>query len=334
MEIARRGLLGLGAAVAISAATSSCRGQEPGTGLSARPSPSVTQLPTPTPSPVPPHLPVLPAAGTLYYGASVPHGRSVTAWEERLGSTLSLHRSYFKPDRNETAQLVRQCRDDQRHGRLPHVSIKPSWTWGDIASGVQDDWLDNLLRKLGDLSGPVLFTVHHEPENDAGGPDMRPSDYVAMQRRLLEHAADLAPLVIVAPVLQHWTFDPLRPEGDPRDWLVPEAPVMGLDVYNPWSPMNGKGWRSFGSKMDEVLGWFGDTPLVIGEYGCREDPSVPGMTAEWLHDAAEYARSHNIVSMSYFNSSVESPDGTWALSGRTEQTFADLLASDWVARIA
>jgi hypothetical protein len=114
--------------------------------------------------------------------------------------------------------------------------------------------------------------------------------------------------------------------------LVPGAQVVGLDVYNPWSATNGKVWRSFGNKMDEVAGWFPDTPLLIGEYGCRHDPDNPGLAAEWLRDAAAYGLGHGFLSMSYFNSGVQSPDGTWALQGETEQAFADVLASDWVAR--
>jgi hypothetical protein len=128
--------------------------------------------------------------------------------------------------------------------------------------------------------------------------------------------------------------DPLRDDGeaDPSAWIVPEAAVIGLDIYNPWSPTNGKEWSSFGSRTEEVAGWFGDTPIVIGEYGCRVDPHNPGLAAEWLRDAAEYARTHNIVSMSYFNSGVNSPQGTWELTRETERAFAELLASDWVAR--
>ena len=125
-----------------------------------------------------------------------------------------------------------------------------------------------------------------------------------MQRRAIDLGAELAPQVTIVPVLQQWTFDPARHDIDPATWIVPDASVIGLDLYNPWSPTNGKAWRSFGSKADEVISWFGDTPLAIGEYGCREDPGVPGLAAEWLRDAAEYARTHNIVSMSYFNSGV------------------------------
>ena len=327
MEIGRRGLLGLGTAAVISAATSSCRDASP----TGRPAPAPVQPSSSTPVPTP-SFPGRPAPGTMYFGASVPHHRSLSGWEDELGSTLALHRSYFTPDDNETGQLVHRCRDDLDHGRLPHVSIKPAWPWQDIASGVHDDWLNGLLGRLGEMSAPLIFTLHHEPENDAGGTGRAPADYVAMQRHLLERSAQLAPQVIVAPVLQHWTFDPLRTDLDSTEWMVPEAPVMGIDVYNPWSPTNGKEWRSFGSKLDEVRGEFGDTPLLIGEYGCRHDPQNPGLAAEWLRDAAEYGRSHNLVSMSYFNSGVQSPDGTWALQGETEQAFAELLASDWVAR--
>ena len=206
------------------------------------------------------------------------------------------------------------------------------WTWQDIATGGHDDWLASMLRPLAMESAPVFLTLHHEPENDAGAAGMQPSDYVAMQRRAISLAAELAPKVTIVPVLQHWTFDPLRNDIDPSVWIVPEASVIGLDIYNAWSPTNGKAWRTFGSKVDELVGWFGDTPLVIGEYGCREDPENPGLAGEWLRDAAEYARTHNIVSMSYFNSGVDSPDGSWELRGTTEEAFAELLASEWVVR--
>jgi hypothetical protein len=334
MAIGRRNLLALSGAVAISAAMSSCSDAREDAG---RPSPSPGGPTTEPPATSPPAtFPAQPPPGTLYFGASVPHSRSVTAWEDSLGATLALRRSFFSPDRDrdETALLVRRCRDDLAHGRLPHVSVKPAWAWEEIAKGAHDRWLRRMLRPLGELAAPVFFTLHHEPENEAGPPGMQASDFVAMQQRLLDLAADLCPQVSVVPIMQHWTFDPLRDDVDPSTWIVPGVPVIGLDIYNPWSPGNGKEWRTFGSKCDEVIGWFGDTPLAIGEYGTQEDPENPGLATEWLRDAAEYARSHNFVSMSYFNSITNSPDGSYALRGQTEQAFAELLASDWVARVA
>ncbi len=193
--------------------------------------------------------------------------------------------------------------------------------------------MQDLLAPLGETDRPILFTMHHEPENDAGPPGMLPADFVAMQRHLIDLVARSSSRVVVVPVLQQWTFDPVRADSDPAAWLVPEAEVMGLDVYNHWSPTNGQPWRSFGSKADEALSWLGDQPIAIGEYGCREDPQNPGLAAEWLRDAAEYARGHDIISMSYYNSSLNAPDGSWELVGSTEQAFAEILASDWVARL-
>lgn len=334
MPIARRQLLGLGAAVAVSAAASSCRGStEHRAGASPRPSATAAPAsPPPTVTVTAAPFEGRPPPGHLYFGASLPHFRSLPAWERTLGTTLALNRSYFTPERNETAQLVQQCRDDLAHARLPHVSAKAPGTWSDVASGVHDDWLRGMIDGLGAEDAPVFLTLHHEPENDAGAPGMQAADYVGMQRRAIGLAADRAPQVTVVPVLQHWTFDPLHVGATPAAWIVHEAAVLGIDVYNPWSPTNGKTWRSMGSRVDEVLSWYGDTPVAIGEYGCREDPANPGIAATWLRDAADYARTHTIVSMSYFNSGLNSPDGSVELEGETEQVFAELLDSPWVAR--
>ncbi|GAB6985669.1 hypothetical protein [Nocardioides pyridinolyticus] len=322
MALARREVLGLGAALALSSAAAACGASDQQRHPASAPpssSPAATEL-----------LP--PAPGRMYYGASVPFDRSVPAWEQELGAVLAVHRSYFGTEADEADELVAQCRLDQVEGRLPHVSIKPRSTWRDVASGTRDDWLTGMLRPLAELGSAVILTVHHEPENDAGRPGMEPPDYVAMQEHVIEVAARIAPRVLVAPVLQHWTFEPLRDDADPSVWIVPGAAVFGIDVYNPWSPTNGKSWRSLGSKLDEAAPWIGDRPIVIGEYGSRNDPSNPTLGAEWLRDAAEYALTHGVISMSYYNSGDNAPDGSWALAGAMEAAFADLLASTWVAR--
>lgn len=322
MAIARREVLGLAAGLALSSVAAACGASEPDRGVSRARASS-----TPGPTGLLP-----PAPGTLYYGASVPFDRSVPLWEDELGAVLSVHRSYFGTESDEVAELVEQCRVDQVDRRLPHVSIKPRATWAEVASGSRDAWVTSMLTPLGELGSPVILTVHHEPENDAVGPGMAPGDFVAMQERVIGLAADLAPAVLVAPVLQHWTFEPLRDDIDPSLWIVPGAAVFGIDVYNPWSPVNGKSWRSLGSKLDEAAPWIGDRPVVIGEYGCRNDPANPSLGAEWLQDAADYALEHGVVSMSYYNSGENAPDGSWILTGAMESTFAGLLASDWVAR--
>lgn len=332
MEISRRGaMIGLGA-FGGAFTLASCQGAEPTIGSSTTSTPVPIDTPSASPDPTKRTFEGQPSPGTLFYGASLPYHRSLQKWERELGTTLGLHRSYFTPGPSAISNLTATCRSDLAANRVPHTSIKPPGPWAEVAAGHHDSWLAALLTPLGALGTPIFFTLHHEPENDAGTLGMQAGDYVAMQQRLLRLSADLAPSVTIAPVLQHWTFDPTRTDIDPAAWLVPEAPVAGLDVYNPWSPTNGMDWRTFGSKVDEVLDWFGQTPIVIGEYGCRDDPHNPGMAAQWLRDAAEYAQAHNIVSMSYFNSHVGAHAGTWEMSPRTERAFAELLSSDLVAR--
>jgi hypothetical protein len=277
-------------------------------------------------------FPGQPPPGAMYYGSSGPRHMVVTDWEKELGNTLAVRRSFFTPEHHNTAHLLQRCQEDVAHNRLPHVSYKPPWTWASIAAGEQDRWLTEVLGAMDQQHSPIFFTLHHEPENDAGPEGMAAADYVAMQQRVQELATTLAPMVTVVPVLQQWTFDPMRDDIDPSEWIVPDALAIGLDLYNQWSPTNGNEWRSFGSKASEVRDWFGDTPMVIGEYGCRIDRQMPGLAAEWMRDAADYALKNNFVSMSYFNSRLNSPDGTWELEGETEEAFAELLGSPWVAR--
>ncbi|MEQ6902479.1 hypothetical protein [Nocardioides sp. YIM 152588] len=334
MLIHRRRLMGTAAAVLAAAATSACVGEEgdapPTTETAPRRSRTVGRG---SRSGQQTAFPGAPRAGHLYFGATVPHYRSVTGWEEQLGATLSVHRSYFVPVAGEVQRLTGQCRDDLANDRLPHVSIKPPGTWRDSTGGPGARWLDGVLRSVGELDGPVLLTLHHEPENDAGGSGMEAADWVALQRHAIARAADLAPLVTIAPVLQSWTFNPLQPGNDPSAWDVPEAAVFGIDVYNPWSPTNGRMWRSFASKLEDAMPWVGDRPIVIGEYGCRQDPEDPGRAAAWIRAAAEDARSLGVVAMSYFNSTVNVDDGEMELVGQSERTFASLLGSGWVARV-
>ena len=78
--------------------------------------------------------------------------------------------------------------------------------------------------------------------------------------------------VTVVPILGSWSFDE-RSGRTPRQWNVAEAPVYGLDLYNPWSVDNGRPWVPFADKLtlaeDEAAG----RPLLVGEYGCRTDPT-------------------------------------------------------------
>ncbi len=315
MELSRRGVL----ALALGSATAALVG--PALPARATPNSSVRSLGQLN------RFPGDPGVSRLYYGAKVYD--PLMPWESRLGRRLSVHRSFYQAYQMDL--LVGQARRDLRHGRLPHVSTKPPSTWRSVATGQDDAWLRLLADRLRQLGGPVFFTIHHEPEDNAIGSGMQPQDFVAMTSRVVSIFSLRAPNVSVVPVLMSWTFDE-RSGRNPAEWFVPSAPVFGVDIYNPWSQTNGSPWESFDSQLQDTVKYAHGLPIAVGEYGCRTDPSNPGRAADWMRDAFDSARANNVVSMSYFNTWENAPDGTWELDAERERVFAAKLASDFVAR--
>jgi hypothetical protein len=272
-----------------------------------------------------PDVPTYPfPKNALYYGASTPPA-NLAAFEAQLGNRLSCFRSYFQAD--QVADLHRQVSDDLDSGRMPIASIKPPGSWASTAENPA--WIDSLVGPLGDLRQQLFLCVHHEPENDAshfGTAD----DYVAMQDAVLDAAAKSAPDVVVVPILGTWSFDE-RSDRVPREWNVHGAGVYGLDLYNPWSPTNGKDWIPFADKLDRARDEADGRPMLIGEYGCRSDPTQPGRAAEWMTDAFATALDAGVVAMAYFNSWRNSPDGSWELDGETLPVFDELMNGPNVA---
>jgi hypothetical protein len=260
----------------------------------------------------------------LYYGASTPR-ENLTAFEARIGSRLSCHRSYF--DAGKTADLHRQAAADLAVGTMPVVSIKPPGPWA--ATAANHLWIESLVGPLGDLRRQLFLCVHHEPEND-GASYGSAADYVAMQEAVLDAAARLAKDVVIVPIMGTWSFD-VRSARAPSEWNVHSAAVYGVDLYNPWSPTNGKDWVPFSDKLEMAGGEADGRPMLVGEYGCRPDPAQPGRAAAWMAEAFDAAIDKGVVAMSYFNSARNSPDGTWELGGETLSAFAELLRSPEVA---
>ena len=169
----------------------------------------------------------------------------------------------------------------------------------------------------------MYLIIHHEPENDARSYGSA-ADFVAMQRAALSRAARAGTNVTVVPVLSSWSFDTTAAR-QPAEWNVAEAPVYGVDLYNPWSPTNGATWTSFADRLALSLPTAGGRPILIGEYGCRSDPSTPGRAASWLVSAFYDALRADVVAMAYFDSYRDSGDATWELDAETLPVFARLM---------
>jgi hypothetical protein len=241
-----------------------------------------------------------------------------------------MHRTFHRPDGSQS--LIKAVHADLRARRLPHVSTKCPGSWEAVAAGRHDGWLKYLRRQLAAVDRPVFLTFHHEPENDSFAPRQSAEDFVAMQTRIIELFARRAPKVTIVPILQSWTLDPGNKSARPASWNVAAARVFGIDIYNPFCEANHE-WVSFETKLRRARKMAGDRPIAVGEYGCRNDPANPGRASEWMRDAFNVARDGNVVSMSYFHSGVNSPDGAWHLDGGRATVFRNRLSAPAVARL-
>jgi hypothetical protein len=307
----RRRFLGLAVASAVAAATPGTRQLH-----TTRP-----PIPAPVSRAVGPRFAGDPGSGRILYGASLPFNHPVGAFEQEVDRHLGVHRSYFSA--GQVTELLETVRDDRAHYRASFVSIKLPAVWQHVASGASDVWLSGLLNSLADIGYPVMLCLHHEPEDDAGPTGMQAADWISMQSRAIAMSSSHSAITIV-PILMQWTFDS-RSGRNPNEWMVPQAKVFGLDVYNHWSQDNGMEWQTFANEVDLVAPWAQGKPILIAEHGCRDYPDEPGRAAQWMKDTYAYAQSHSIPVLSYFNSWQNSPDGTWELFGERLNAFRTLL---------
>lgn len=269
-----------------------------------------------------------PGPGRLFYGASVMPGLSLPALERALDHRLTLRRSYFNAAQVDA--LLSRVAEDHDAARLPVVSVKLPGSWAQVAAGEHDGWLDDLLDRLDSSARPVMLSLHHEPENDVGGPGMTAGDWVGVQQRAITAARGTT--ITILPILMAWTFL-ARSGRNPDEWWVPGAAVVGIDTYNSWSPTNGAVWTSFEEGVAAVRSYAGSVPLLVAEYGCRTPPDDPARAGSWMRDAFEYSYRNGIIGLSYFDSSINSPDGSWILDDVRTQAMRECIGEPQVVQL-
>jgi hypothetical protein len=236
---------------------------------------------------------------------------------------MSLYRAYMVASTPVT-KFVTVANREVAKGEIPMISTKVPGSWAQVAAGQQDVWLLERIRALAQVPGPVWLTLHHEPTGDGA-----PADWVAMQqhaRKLID--ANSTNIALVG-ILNGWDFIGTNPH--PEVWNMPVGTgvdIMGFDSYNVWSPTNGKKWLPASTVLSPavtIAAW--GYPTAVGEYGVRTDPNNPGRAAQWMTDAYAYAVDHHIAGMSYYNSSRNSPDGSWMLDSERLAPFIANLAN-------
>ena len=123
----------------------------------------------------------------------------------------------------------------------------------------------------------------------------------------------------------------MYPGDDVVDWI-------GADPYNFFASGT---WDSFSDVVDPWYRWVRAAhpgkPLMLSEWGSKEDPSRPGRKAAWLRDAADRLRHDypDIKAVVYFDE-AKHERGTvndWRIdtSPRSLAAFAAIARDRWFA---
>ncbi len=282
--------------------------------------------------------PAQPAVGTVFWGAAINgNGDPVERHEAPSGHALSIRRTFFRWD-HRTGYMIDVAQDDVDHGRLPWVSIKPP-SWAEMADGVHDDEIDDMLEALDALDGPVWLTVHHEPEGGGGvnEPDdpAGPSGHVAMNRHVRERMTALSvDNVALAPILMTWTWAPASGRNVDDWWDDGIYDFLGVDHYRDEEA------TLLTDRWYEVRVWAQarGVDLAVGEWGMRGIDAAAGQRVrDWYEDAigsVSDGQGARVVGLCAFDSGLNSPSGSWELQGDQLTVFRELLGDPRTATVA
>jgi hypothetical protein len=268
------------------------------------------------------------APGSLRWGAAIGGNADPARHESVTGRALGLRRTFFSWDKR-TGSMVNTARADLAAGRVPWVSTKTPG-WAEMASGARDAEIDQMLRALDALNGPVWLTVHHEPEGGGGSPTVDDPGgapaWRAMQRRVRERMTALrTDNIAFAPILMTWTFDP-RSGRTPSDWWVDGIwDFAGVDHYSQKESLTSMELAMW----HNARGFYGAKGLkvAVGEWGNRGTDAAAAAEMEAFYRMAigpVPPGQAQVIGMSYFDSNLNSPSGGWELFGAPLAKFREL----------
>ena len=264
-----------------------------------------------------------PGNGKLLMGFSLAIDQQAAARSEIGGDEITMSRRFYRAHQLELMQTM--VRADAARGIVPFVSLKTPGSWQAAAEGRSDRWLQSALTILGGLTTPAFLSLHHEPEDNHAGGGNTPQAWIEMHRRA-SVIAEAYPQVTIVPVLMQWTFDPAS-KRDPLEWLLPEHPVLGVDIYNPWRADGSRQWVEFDSLITQVRAFVPmSTPIIVPEFGSVSDPLDPLRVTLWLRAAYESALRNNVAGLAWFDSEYNNKKGDLRLNRESSQVMRELLA--------
>ncbi|MFO7293272.1 MAG: S-layer homology domain-containing protein [Actinomycetes bacterium] len=272
-----------------------------------------------------------PAIGKIYWGAVVGSNSDPGPRHETpSGHTLSVRRTYFSWAQR-TGSMIRIARDDVAKGRLPWVSVKTP-VWADVAAGKHDAEIDEMLRALDALDGPVWLTVWHEPENDLTT-GQTPSSHLEMNRRVRQRMEALGvDNVALVQCLMAWTYDP-RSGRDPAAYFDKGVyDLLSVTVYR--NDENSMLTTPYWWHAREWVGARG-LDIAVAEWGIRGSDTAAANRMKEFYDHAVNSngdgRGARVVALSYFDTYLNSSSGSWELVGEQLKMFHKLMGEPTTA---
>ena len=225
------------------------------------------------------------------------------SWEGQMGRKFDIVHVYHQwsqpfPTAEERALAA--------EGRMLLINWKSPGSWPAVANGSQDAQITETANRLKSFGRKTFLAFHHEPENDIPGAG-QPADYAKAFRRVV----DIFNRVGADNVLFVWNmmgfvgghgdiYPTLYPGDQYVDWIA-------YDPYNWYGCQSGKKPRSFAEITKPFYDWTAahapGKPLMLAEYGLREQPAGEPSKAEWLRDSLVQLKTTRtrIKALVYFN---------------------------------
>lgn len=238
------------------------------------------------------------------FGAHVaPTLETITQLETNIGRKIAVSRNYYGFD--SVTFPTSDDLADAAAGRLSLDSIDTdSAGWTAIASGKKDATIHALAGQLKSFGKPIFIDFGHEPELVG----TNSADYVAAYRRIVTlMRQDGATNVIFCVIFLQGSWlngkaDLYYPGDDVIDWI-------GSDGYNWFPGIPNAPWTDFQKVFTGLNDWGTKhgKPLLVGEFGCQENPNPQNPTEtkpQWIKDAATTLQVQfpSIRMVCYFNS--------------------------------
>lgn len=268
-------------------------------------------------------------------GTTVPIVRGFNDWDDTIGADKPLH-TFIRDGGRELAISVKPTRNNGTDIR-----------WAEIANAQPGSTLyrdiQNMADALNRYGAPVIFTFHHEPEQNANTKFGTADEFRAAFRKI--HSifdAEGVDNVRHSVVLTEWSFEvgDFFPDDRRRAelWYPGDdvVDIIGSDEYN-WNGCRNDGrdpWISLEDDIEPFLRFARQHPnqqLMLGEFG--SDEGSPGQKAQWLSDAEDFFANSpdgdRFVALLYFHDDGREegwPECEWWLDSTSPTTGA---AIDW-----